>query len=232
MDAGDAQDLDALGASLERRFRTTVSRIELPGAPLDVLHPANADDLISEDDFVKDDRLPYWADLWPSAHALAARMAGGRGGGRTLLELGCGAGLVSTAAARAGYEVTATDYYQDALDFTRVNAWRNAGARIAARLVDWRSFPADLGPFDAVVASDVLYERAYAALLAYAFSRTLARGGVGVMTDPGRVAVDAWLAECSGRGLEVRLVEQVPYEAGAIRQTINVYEVTWPRARG
>ena len=224
-------DLDALGDRLERRFRTTVSRVDVAGAPIDLLHPANADDLISEADFVNDDRLPYWADIWPSSHALAARVSGDGGRGRSLLELGCGAGLVSSAAARAGFEVTATDYYADALEFARVNAWRNVGARIAARMVDWRSFPADLGAFDMVVASDVLYERHYAPLLAYALARTIARGGVGVMADPGRVGVEAWLAACAERGLEVRQAERVPYEAGEIRQTITLYEISWPRGR-
>jgi len=229
--SAEPERVEALAEQLERRFRTTVSRVEVRGRPIDVLHPANADDLISEDDFVRDDRLPYWADLWPSAHALAARVAAEDGRGRTLLELGCGSGLVSAAAARAGFDVTATDYYDDALEFAQVNAWRNAEVQITARMVDWRHFPADLGTFDLVVASDVLYERSYAALLAYAFARTVARGGVGLMTDPGRVAVDAWMEECAGRGLEVRIADRVPYEAGEIRQTINVYEITWPAGR-
>ena len=228
-----AEDIEDLADRLQRQFRTTVSKVEVRSAkPIEVLHPANADELISAEDFDRDDRLPYWADLWPSSHALAARLAGQNGAGRSLLELGCGAGLVTSVAARAGFEVMATDYYQDALDFTRVNAWRNAGVRVETRMVDWRKFPGDLGQFDLVVASDVLYEHPYAPLLAYAFSRTVAKGdGQGVLADPGRVAVEAWLTESAERGLRVRLGESVPYAAGEIRQTINMYEVDWPRAR-
>ncbi|MFM8780678.1 MAG: methyltransferase domain-containing protein, partial [Gemmatimonadota bacterium] len=41
----------------------------------------------------------------------------------TALELGCGLGLVTLAAQRAGYAVTATDYYEDALRFAARNTW-------------------------------------------------------------------------------------------------------------
>ena len=81
--------------------------------------PASVDDLISEEDFAVDERIPYWADCWPSARVLAEHIAGSCGGGRRMLELGCGVGLVSLAAAAAGFDVLATDYYADALEFTR-----------------------------------------------------------------------------------------------------------------
>ena len=60
--------------------------------------PANADDLISEDDFVRDERLPYWADLWPSARILADELAVMRLAGQRVLELGCGLGVVAIGA--------------------------------------------------------------------------------------------------------------------------------------
>ena len=52
---------------------------------------------------------------------------------RRCLELGCGAGLVTCAAARAGFDVTASDYYLDALRFTAVNAWRVAQRAVTTR---------------------------------------------------------------------------------------------------
>jgi predicted nicotinamide N-methyase len=224
----DAGQPAAADDDLERRFRTRLTRVGIGGRELTMLHPANADELISESDFARDERLPYWADLWPSAHALASWIAAhgaGDGPRRTMLELGCGAGLVSVAARLAGLEVLATDYYEDALRFARANARRNGLGELATRLVDWRAFPEDLGRFDLVVASDVLYERPYASLVADAFLRTIAPGGTGVMADPGRVAAGAFLQACAERGLDVRLAERVPYEDGTIRQTIDLYEL-------
>ena len=63
------------------------------------------------------------------------------------LELGCGVGLVTTAAMIAGYDMIASDYYTDALAFTRANAFRNTGKSPAAPMIDWRHFPRDVkGP--------------------------------------------------------------------------------------
>jgi ETFB lysine methyltransferase len=99
-----------LRRELERRFRTATRTLQIGGRDVDLLSPANADDLISEDDYVLDERLPYWADLWPSAQILAREVRTMRLAGQRVLELGCGLGIVAVAAVLAGAEVTATDY--------------------------------------------------------------------------------------------------------------------------
>lgn len=231
-DGGARSREEAMGADLERRFRTASTVVPQAGREIELLHPASYDDLITEEDFVRDERLPYWADLWPSAIALSEFLATRRAApapGARALELGCGMGLVSSTLALLGYEVLATDYYDDALEFTRYNALRNAGAEIETRNVDWRHFPSDLGRFDLVVASDVLYERPYAALVAHALNMTLAPGGLAIVADPGRVAVAAFLDECRARSLRVDEPERIPYEAGKVRQTIALYEITRSR---
>ena len=214
---------------LTRQFRTTVSDVPVGKASFELLHPANADDLISEADYVKDERLPYWADIWPSSRVLAERVGGIRAAGRQLLELGCGMGLVASAAARAGFEVMATDYYEDALLFTQVNVFRNAGVIPETRYVDWRAFPKDLEWFDHVIASDVLYEREYAPLLAAAFAQTLSGRGLGIVADPGRIGVEDFLSACSQHSLDVKRAARVPFVDGKIRQTIDLYEIRPPK---
>ncbi len=215
----------SLERTLLRRFRTAETVVETAAGPFAVLHPASAEDLINEADFEIDERLPYWADIWPSSTVLAGAVAALDGNGRRLLELGCGVGLVVAAAASAGFEVTATDYYRDALAFAAVNAWRVAGAKVRTELVDWRDFPITLGTFDLVVASDVLYERPYASLVAAALHRTLAPDGHGLLADPGRFAAPAFVDECESRGLTATVREHVAFEAGEIRQRIALYEI-------
>ena len=100
-------DVAPLRADLVRRFRTATRELELAGRTIRLLMPANADDLISEDDFVRDERLPYWADLWPSARILAEELAVMRLRGQRLLELGCGLGFVAMGAVIGGADVTA-----------------------------------------------------------------------------------------------------------------------------
>jgi len=190
-----------------------------------ILKPANSDDLIREEDFVKDERLPYWADVWPSSLILAGKLLGLKGRGKTALELGCGVGLSTLAATTAGYDVLSTDYYEDALDVTRANVFRNLGKLARTRLVDWRHFPDDLGRFDLVFASDVLYEQEYAELLPVILDRVLVPGGIALIADPGRVAAPVFVEACAQNGLAIREKETRPFEAGEIRQKIDLYEV-------
>ena len=220
----------SLARALERRFRTSESVVETAAGAFTLLHPANADDLITEADYVMDERLPYWADVWPSSTVLAGVVGALDGRGKRVLELGSGLGLVAGAAARAGFEVTATDYYEDSLLFARVNAWRASGREITTLHVDWRRFPTTLGRFDLVLASDVLYEREYATLVAAALAQSLAPGGRGLIADPGRLAVPAFIDECLARSLAVERIAQHPFRAGEIQQTIDLHEIRSVRA--
>ena len=195
------------------------------GREVRIHHPRNADDLSDEQAYVEDERLPYWADVWPSARVLAERVATMPVDDRRFLELGCGAGLVSVAAAIAGFDVTATDYYDEALRFTALNVLVNTGVLIDTRIGDWRRFPHDIGRFELVVASDVLYEQPHAALIAGVLDRTLTARGSAMIADPGRVAAPKFVDECKERGMPAAILDRIPFEEGNIRQTIDLYQV-------
>jgi ETFB lysine methyltransferase len=212
-------------AELGTQFDIICTEIPIRGQMVSIHHPRNADDLIDEKAFAEDERLPYWADIWPSARVLAERIAIEPVNDRRYLELGCGAGLVSVAAAMAGFDITATDYYDEALRFTALNVLVNTGVLIDTRIADWRRFPHDIGRFDLVVASDVLYEPAHAALIAAVLDRTLNGRGTAMIGDPGRLAAPQFVEECKERGMPAAILDRVPFEEGAIRQTIDLYEV-------
>jgi predicted nicotinamide N-methyase len=213
-----------LERDLERRFEVVEAEVALASARYTVLRPRDAEALISAEDFERDERLPYWADVWPSSLVLAERVLGERGAGRTLLELGCGVGVVAVAAGRAGFDVTVSDYYEDALAFARVNLARD-GHDARAALLDWRALPDDLPRYDVVLASDVLYERPYAALVAEVIARALAPGGVALIADPGRVAAPEFVAAARERGLRVAEPDVVPFDVGTAVQQIRVYRI-------
>ena len=232
IDKGDLSNIDhsvlaghALVTALNRRFRTSVEDATVDDHTFSILKPANSDDLIREEDFVKDERLPYWADVWPSSLILAGKLLAMKGRGKTALELGCGVGLSTLAATKAGYDVLSTDYYEDALDVTRANVFRNLGKLARTRLVDWRHLPNDLGQFDLVFASDVLYEKEYAELLPVILDRVLVPGGTALIADPGRVAAPIFVEACGPNGLLILSKETQPFEAGEIKQQIDLYQI-------
>src|SRR3954451_7345249 len=90
-----------------------------PGAELSVLRPRDSEALLDEHAFEDDEFLPYWAELWPSGVARARHVAPRALRGARVVELGCGLGLPSLAAARAGGRVLATDWAAPALDLLR-----------------------------------------------------------------------------------------------------------------
>jgi predicted nicotinamide N-methyase len=151
------------------------------------MRPRDSDELIAEEAFEQEELLPYWAELWPSSVALA-RAIGSRAlrGARTL-ELGCGLGLASIAAARAGARVLATDWSAEAIRFTNDNAARN-GAQFETAVVDWSSPEAILAraPWQLVIGSDLLYERRNVDQMLDLLPRLVDRTGEVWIADPGR----------------------------------------------
>ena len=130
--------------------------VAVRGRDLRLLRPRDSEALLDEEAFEHEEFLPYWADLWPSALALARTVDGRSLGGRRVVELGCGLGLPSLVAAAKGARVTATDWSTDAIDLLRENASRN-GLELRAEVRDWREPWSDR--FDLALAADVLYER-------------------------------------------------------------------------
>jgi predicted nicotinamide N-methyase len=128
--------------------------IEVAGVRLLLIRPSSPEALIDEEAFAEDEFLPYWAELWPAATALAETLPDVNG--LRVVELGCGLGVTSLVAAAKGAEVTATDWAADAVTLLRENAARN-GLLLKAEVRDWREPWAER--FDLALAADVLYER-------------------------------------------------------------------------
>ena len=97
--------------------------------------------------------------------ALARELDGAALDGLRVVELGCGLAVPSIAAARAGADVLATDWDSEALDLVAQNASAN-DVQVETAAVDWAHADelVTRGPFDLVLAADVLYERASVAL--------------------------------------------------------------------
>lgn len=106
---------------------------------------------------------PYWSFCWGSGLALAQRILAQPEwvAGKTVLDFGCGSGVVAIAAALAGAErVIACDLDPQALAATAVNAFEN---NVVVEFSD--DFNALGEAVDVLFAADVLYDAENIALL-------------------------------------------------------------------
>ena len=189
--------------------------VGIGGRDLCLLRPRDAESLLSEEAFEHEEFLPYWAELWPSASALARAVGVRSLRGARVLELGCGLGLPSLAAAVAGGRVVATDWAPDAIAMLARNAGRNRLA-IEGLVVSWTEPDALLAraPWDLVLASDVLYEPRNGAALLPLLARLVDTRGEIWLADPGRPAAEPFLAAAAETfTIDSRAAAEIPQGA-------------------
>jgi len=173
--------------------------VEIGAHALSLLRPRQADALIDEEAFEREEFLPYWAELWNSGLALAAEVAARELRGRRVLELGCGLGVPSLTAALGGAEILATDWSPTAIALLEENARRN-GVRLEVAIVAWAHPDALVAraPWDLVLAADVLYERRNVDELLALLPRLEAREIL--VADPGRPHAKGFFERAAGLG--------------------------------
>jgi predicted nicotinamide N-methyase len=179
--------------------------VALTEGELALLRPRDSEALLREEAFEHEELLPYWAELWPSGVALARLLRGRSLRGAHTLELGCGLGAASIAAALAGGRVLATDWSEPALALTRRNAERNGAVLETARCTFFDT-PRLRGKhaWDLVLAADVLYERRNIPVLLDLLPQLVAPAGEIWLADPGRATADVFLALAEAEGWQHR----------------------------
>ena len=127
-----------------------------------------------------------FGQVWPAGRVLAQAMSGFDIEGKRILELGCGLGLASLVLSRRKADITASDHHPLAEEFLTYNAALN-GLPVPAYLdIAWTQPQPNLGQFDLIIASDVLYERGHAEQLSGLISRHARPSSEVLITDPGR----------------------------------------------
>lgn len=156
------------------------------------------EEICAEGELDADERLPYWAEIWPSSLLLCAWLArqGDALAGARCLDLGCGLGLSALVGAWLGARVTGMDYERQALLFARRNALRNGldGAPKNSRspawvLGDWRQPAFKKGVFAYIWGADIMYERRFIEPVGAMLEHALAPGGTAWFAAPVRKLV-------------------------------------------
>lgn len=153
-----------------------------------------------------EDSIPYYSCVWDSALALAEYIVANEKlfVGNKVLELGCGLGLPSLCAARCKANVLATDYHPDNKEFFLKNVELNKLHTIEYSVLDWRN-PAELGKFDFILGSDLIYERKMIPHLLECIKKYLAENGSFIYADPGRAALQEFTTELEKNNFKWKL---------------------------
>jgi predicted nicotinamide N-methyase len=174
-------------------------RLREAGHEWSILHTGAILDRVEESRVIsqRTNRLPYGVALWPSGIALAHEIAtrATAFSGRTVLELGAGAGLPGIVAASFGAHVVQTDREELVLHLCRTNGQRNGGVAIDYRLADWTDWR-DEARYEWIIGSDILYGEALHPQLRRIFESNLAPRGRILISDP-------------FRGMSLRLLESL-----------------------
>jgi len=158
---------------------------------------------------------PLFGVVWGSGQALARLMVDFDVAGKRVLEVGCGIGLASLVLNHREADITATDLHPEAGRFLAKNATLNGGRHIPFVRTGWDDEDAvddDLGTFDLIIGSDLLYERGHADALSGFISRH-GRGHCEVLLlDPRRGNVARFRQRVVAQGYAYREQELAPVE--------------------
>jgi predicted nicotinamide N-methyase len=217
-------------AALAREYSLLEATYKVAGFDLRITSVRNSYELldkISPDDFVKDEQMPYWAELWPSSFLLSKHLVEIGVAEKSCIELGAGVGMTSVALAKVGAKILATDYSEEAIPFIELNALQNGitlSEQFRVMPLDWRNIQLR-ETFDIVFAADVLYERRNLLPITLALDKLLRPTGTAYIADPRRAIANGFLPLAKENGFDVATLSQ-PLDFGNRRIEIDIYIIT------
>lgn len=129
---------------------------------------------------------PLFGMVWPSSRVLAREMSTFDLDRRNILEVGAGLGLASLVVRRRSGQITMSDCHPLCPSFLHENELLNELEPIAYQTGNWNTENPDLGRFDLVIGSDLLYERDQPMRLARFINAHLTTQAEVLIVDPDR----------------------------------------------
>jgi len=129
---------------------------------------------------------PLFGVVWASSQVLAHHLLGIETDGLRILEVGCGIGLISLLLRQRNADITATDRHPEVAEFLRANEVLNHLEAIPFHQCNWEEQQDELGLFDLILGSDLLYEPGQAELLSGFIDRHARKRCDVIIVGPGR----------------------------------------------
>jgi len=180
---------------------------------------------MNETDLIKEERFPYWAELWPSSIGLGEYILENQDYFRNkkVLELGCGLGLAGIAARAVNADVVFSDYDPLALEFSRRNFKRNFGNLPKVHLLDWRN-PEFQETYDVLIGADILYERQLLKPLQICCEQAVDDEGQVFIAEPGRKMAKEFFTQVTRAGWHCQQEQRV-VDLNDQKHTIHIYRM-------
>ncbi len=129
---------------------------------------------------------PLFGVIWASSRILAGLMFRHDVAGKRVLEVGCGIGLASLVLNHRLADITATDYHPEVESFLLKNVMLNNDKIIPFVRTGWNDKVSNLGLFDLIIGSDLLYESGHVDLLSDFINQHARVHCDVILVDPGR----------------------------------------------
>lgn len=129
---------------------------------------------------------PLFGIIWPSGLVLSHHMLDYQIANKRILEVGCGIGLASLVLNHRHADITATDYHPQTGQVLAKNVALNHGRHIPYIRTGWADPMSELGLFDLIIGSDLLYEQEHAELLSQFIEQHANPACEVILVDPGR----------------------------------------------
>lgn len=129
---------------------------------------------------------PLFGVLWPSGMVLANYICQFDTRSKRILEIGCGTALASLLLNKRNDDITVTDHHPEAGRFLDRNTDLNHDDKISFARADWAGEDTELGLFDLIIGSDLLYEDEHVELVGNFINKHAKKESEVVIVDPGR----------------------------------------------
>lgn len=129
---------------------------------------------------------PLFGIVWASGQVLAQEMFNYDIANKRILEVGCGIALASLILNHRHADITATDCHPEAEAFLAINTELNHDNKIPFTRTGWSDELSELGKFDVIIGSDILYESEHVDLLSVFINQHAAEHCEVIVVDPGR----------------------------------------------
>lgn len=171
---------------------------------------------------------PIFGVLWPSGIVLANYICQFDTHSKRILEIGCGTALTSLLLNKRHDDITATDHHPEAGKFLDRNTDLNRDDKISFVRADWSGENAELGLFDLIIGSDLLYEDEHVDLVGNFINKHAKKKCEVVIVDPGRGRKNKFTNKLEGLGYTSSHFK--PTDTAYLNEKFNGYILNFERS--